>query len=316
MKILVTSRSFGSGKNDYPAQLAALGHRVVSGWPNHDLEALTADLADTDAWIAGTGPVTAAHLDRAPGLKVIARYGVGVEAVELDAAAARGIVVTNTPGANSGAVADHTVALLLAAARQVAEGDRRVRRGDWRPIRGRELGAMTIGIWGFGRIGQGVARRLSGFGPRVVACDPYLDLQRAESLGVEPGSPEDLAGCDAVSLNAPGGSALVTREWLQGVRPGMFLVNSARADLVDEVALAEALGSGLIAGYAADSVAGDTAGHDSPLLADDLAPRVTITPHVGAQTVEAIDEMGRLAVENALAVLDGHQPPNAVGWGR
>ena len=139
MKILVTSRSFGSGKNDYSAQLAALGHQVVSGSPNHDLEALTADLADTDAWIAGTGPVTGAHLDRAPALKVIARYGVGVDAVELDAAAARGIVVTNTPGANSGAVADHTVALLLAAARQVAEGDRRVRRGDWRAIRGREL---------------------------------------------------------------------------------------------------------------------------------------------------------------------------------
>lgn len=316
MKILVTSRSFGSGKNDYSAQLAALGHRVVSGSPSHDLEALTADLADTDAWIAGTGPVTAAHLDRAPALKVIARYGVGVEAVELDAAAARGIVVTNTPGANSGAVADHTVALLLAAARQVAAGDRRVRRGDWRAIRGRELGAMAIGIWGFGRIGQGVARRLRGFGPRIVACDPYLDHQRAEELGVEPGSPEDLARCDAVSLNAPGGSTLVTREWLQGVRPGLLLVNSARADLVDEEALAEALRTGVIAGYAADSVAGDVAGHDSPLLADDLAELVTITPHVGAQTVEAIDEMGRLAVENALAVLNGKQPPNAVGHGR
>ena len=316
MKILVTSRSFGSGKNDYSAQLAALGHQVVSGSPNHDLEALTADLADTDAWIAGTGPVTGAHLDRAPALKVIARYGVGVDAVELDAAAARGIVVTNTPGANSGAVADHTVALLLAAARQVAEGDRRVRRGDWRAIRGRELGAMAIGIWGFGRIGQGVARRLSGFGPSIVACDPYLDLQRAEELGVEPGSPEDLGRCDAVSLNAPGGATLVTREWLQGVRPGLLLVNSARADLVDEEALAEALRSGVIAGYAADSVAGDTSGHDSPLLADDLAERVTITPHVGAQTVEAIDEMGRLAVENALAVLNGQQPPNAVGHGR
>ncbi len=313
MKLLVTSRSFGSGRNRYVDDLAQAGHQVVIGPSDHDVAALAADLADADAWIAGTGEVTAAHLDLAPKLRVIARYGVGVDAVDLAAAGQRGIVVTNTPGANSGAVADHTIALLLAAARQIAEGDRRVRRGDWKALRGRELGAMTIGIWGFGRIGQGVARRLSGFGPRLLAVDPYLDRARADELGVQPAEATDLAReCDAVSLNAPGGSTLVTAGWLAGVRPGLLLVNSARADLVDEAALAEALRSGAVAGYAADSVAGDTAGHDSPLLSPDLAPSVTITPHVGAQTVEAIDEMGRMAVENALAVLAGSAPPNRV----
>lgn len=312
MKILVTSRSFGSGRNDYPAQLREAGHDVVVGPPDHDLIVLAEALSDVDAWIAGTGPVTSEHLDLAPGLKVVARYGVGVEAVDLEAARHRGVVVTNTPGANSGAVADHTIALLLAAARQVAEGDRRVRRGDWKALRGREIGAMTIGIWGFGRIGQGVAKRLSGFGSTVLACDPYLDAERAAGLGARPASPSDLAGGDAVSLNAPGGNRLVTTDWLAQVRPGLLLVNSARADLVDEEALAAALRDGRVAGYAADSVAGDTAGHDSPLLAEDLASQVTITPHVGAQTIEAIDEMGRMAQENALAVLAGAPPLNLV----
>lgn len=313
MKFLVTSRSFASGRVDYRSRLAAEGHTVVSGPADHDLATLAAELAGVDAWIAGTGPVTAAHLAAAPGLKVVARYGVGVEAVDLAAAAARGVVVTNTPGANSGAVADHVIGLLLATARHLVEGDRRVRRGDWGVLRGRELGAMTVGIWGFGRIGQGVARRLGGFGSRVLACDPYLAAGQAAALGVDPASPDDLKECDAVSLNAPGGSCLVTAEWLEGVSPGLLLVNSARADLVDEPALAQALRDGRVAGYAADSVTGDTAAHDSPLLAEDLAARVILTPHLGAQTVEAIDEMGRMAIENAMAVLSGRPPANPVG---
>lgn len=313
MKILVTSRSFGSGRKDYAQELVSAGYQVVFGNSDHGLDSLRGELVDTDAWIAGTGPVAAAHLDLAPQLKVIARYGVGVDAVDLTAARERGVTVTNTPGANSGAVADHTIALLLAAARQVAEGDRKVRRGDWKALRGREIGAMTIGIWGFGRIGQGVAARLCGFGPRLLACDPFLDPSRAAELKANPATPEELArNCDAVSLNAPGGSMLVTANWLRSVRPGLLLVNSARADLVDEDALAQALRDGVVAGYAADSVIGDTAGHDSVLLDSELAPLVTITPHVGAQTVEAIDEMGRMAVENALSVLSGQAPANPV----
>ena len=313
MRLLVTSRSFGSGRVDFGSQLAANGHQVVTGPAGHDLATLAAELAGVDAWIAGTGPVTAAHLAAAPKLKVVARYGVGVEAVDLAAAAARGVVVTNTPGANSGAVADHVLGLLLAAARHIVEGDRKVRLGDWGVLRGRELGAMTIGIWGFGRIGQGVARRLGGFGSRVLACDPYLTVEQARALDVSKASPAEMAECDAVSLNAPGGSTLVSADWLAGVRPGLLLVNSARADLVDEQALALALRDGRVASYAADSLNGDTAANDSPLLAKDFASRVVVTPHLGAQTVEAIDEMGRMAVENALAVLTGRPPLNPVG---
>jgi D-3-phosphoglycerate dehydrogenase len=311
--VLVTSRSFGSGSLDLAGGLAASGHEVLRGPADHDLASLAPLLADAVAWIAGTGPVTAAHLDLAPQLAVVARYGVGVEAVDLAAAAARGVVVTNTPGANSDAVADHVLALLLSAARHVCAGDRRVRQQDWRVVRGRELGAMTVGIWGFGRIGQGVARRLSGFGSRVLACDPWLDAGRAAALGVAPATAADLATrCDAVSLNAPGGTLLAGSGWLDTVRPGLLLVNAARADLVDEAAVADSLRTGRLGGYAADTLAGDAGAHASPLLAADLADRVTITPHLGAQTVEAVDAMGRLAVEAVLDVLAGRAPEHAV----
>src|ERR1700749_2849398 len=164
--VLVTSRSFSTGTQDLVERLRAAGH---------DLAALDEPLGRAVGWIAGTGPVTAEHLRRAPQLRVVARYGVGVDAVDLVAAAARGVVVTNTPGANSDAVADHALALLLARLRDVPCGDRRVRRGDWSARRGRELGSLTVGVLGFGRIGRGVARRLAGFGATVLAHDPFLD---------------------------------------------------------------------------------------------------------------------------------------------
>ena len=311
--VVATSRSFSSGSRDLIGELAAAGHTVTVAGSSHDLDELRPVLADAVAWIAGTGPVTAAHLDAAPRLKIVARYGVGFEAVDVDAARERGIVVTNTPGANSGAVADHAVGLMLAVLRGTTEGDRRVRAGDWSVLRGRELGSLTVGIVGFGRIGQGVAQRLSGFGSRVRAHDPWLGDDAIRAAGAEPLDVESMAAeCDLITLHAPGGSAIVDAAWLASARPGLVLVNTARPDLVDEESVAAALRSGVIAGFAADTLAGDTSGLASPLLADDLADRVIVTPHFGAQTVEAVDGMGSLAVANVLAALSGATPPHPV----
>lgn len=312
--ILATSRSFGDGDLDLTAQLESLGYVVLRGPSDHDLAALAPLLAQADAWIAGTGPVEARHLDAAPGLRIVARYGVGYEAVDVNAATGRGIHVTNTPGANSDAVADHAIGLMLAALRFTVDGDRRVRVGNWAVRRGRELGTSTVGIVGFGRIGQGVARRLSGFGTRVLAADPFMTDEQIAALGAEPATLASIAAeSDIVSLHAPGGQLVADAAWLAAMKPGMLLVNTARPDLVHETTLADALRSGRLGGYAADTLDGDTAGsHDSPLLAADLAERVVITPHLGAQTVQAIDNMGRIAVENALAVLEGLTPPNPV----
>lgn len=311
--ILATSRSFGGGSIDLAGDLERAGHTVLRGPSDHELDALRDALATADAWVAGTGPVTAEHLDAAPRLRVVARYGVGTEAVDVEAAAERGILVTNTPGANSDAVADHTVALMLAALRSIADGDRRVRSSDWTVVRGRQLGALTVGIVGFGRIGRGVAHRLSGFGSRIVAADPMLTDAQLREAGAEPmGFAEMASGCDLITLHAPGGQTLVDAAWLATLARPVVLINTARADLIDEEALAAALRARTVAAYAADTLIGDTAASASALLVEDLADRVTITPHVAAQTVEAVDGMGSMAVENALAVLEGRTAPNPV----
>ncbi|SJN40164.1 D-3-phosphoglycerate dehydrogenase [Microbacterium esteraromaticum] len=307
--ILVTSRSFSDGDLDLVTRANDAGHRIMRGPAHHDLAELRPLLHGADAWIAGTGAVTAEHLDVAPKLKIIARYGVGVEAVDLDAAADRGILVTNTPGANAAAVADHAVGLMLAALRTIPDGDRRVRDGDWSVRRGRELGAATVGIVGFGRIGQGVAARLGGFGPRIVASDPFLPDERVRAAGAEPLELDDLfRTADVITLHAPGGQQLVDAARLAEMRLGTILVNTARPDLIDEDAVAAALADGSLAGYAADTLDGDTAASNSPLLDDELADRVIVTPHLGAQTTQAVDNMGRMSLDDVIAVLRGDDP--------
>lgn len=312
-RIVVTSRSFGSGDRDLARELADAGFTVVRATSSHDQDELAAALAGAVAWIAGTGPVTSEHFDLAPDLRVLARYGVGVDAVDLAAARQRGIVVTNTPGANSDAVADHAIALLLAVLRHVPSGDRAVRVGDWTVQRGRELGASTVGIVGFGRIGQGVARRLQGFGSTVLVHDPYVDDKLINSFGATAVELDELAfKADVVSLHAPGGHQLINQAWIDRARPGLIVINTARADLVDEEAVVAALHSGAVGGYAADTLASEGHGGGSPLLVEELADRVVITPHLGAQTIEAVDRMGAAAVADVLAVLDGHPPAHPV----
>ena len=316
--VLVTSRSFGRGSSDLVGELERAGLRVVHGPTGHAMAALAPLLQEAKAWICGTAPVTAEHLRHAKRLRVLARHGVGVDNVDRAAADALGIPVANTPGANSAAVADLAVGLLLASLRGVAAGDRDVRAGHWRPRPGRELGSLTLGIAGFGRIGRSAAARVRGFGCTVLAHDPAVPDAVLREFGAEPASLEGLAAnCDAVTLHVPGGERVVGPAWLDSARPGLFLVNTARADAVDEEAVAAALRSGTLAGYAADTLASEHGTHEghadpSPLLAADLADRVVVTPHSGAQTVEAIDRMGAGSVHNVLAVLDGRTPPGLV----
>ncbi|WP_368497616.1 NAD(P)-dependent oxidoreductase [Herbiconiux sp. A18JL235] len=312
--VLVTSRSFGAGRLDLAARVAEHGYRIVRASPSHDTAELAPLLEDAVGWIAGTGPVTEEHLSVAPSLRVVARYGVGVDRVDLAAAAAHGVVVTNTPGANSSAVVEHTMALLLSALRGIPAADRRVRQGDWGGWRTRELSALAVGVVGLGRIGRGVVDRLRAFGPTLSGADPFVPDDDPLWRGLRRTSAAALAAeADVVSLHAPGGATIVDEEWLAASDRAVIVVNTARADLVDEEALASALRSGRVVAYAADTLATENHGSGaSPLLADDLADRVTITPHLAAQTVEGVDGMGGMAVENLLAVLAGETPPNPV----
>lgn len=306
--VLVTSRSFGSGDADPTARITAAGLTLVRGPANHELPVLRPLLADAAAWVAGVGPVTGEHLDAAPRLRVIARYGTGVDGVDLAAAVAREIVVTNTPGAASEAVADHAIALMLAMLRSLIDADRGGRAGHWSPHRSHELGALTVGMIGFGAVARAVARRLTGFGSRMAAYDPYVPNSVIRCHGVEPVN--DLttlaARSDVVSLHLPGGGApIVDHEFLERLPPGAVIVNTARAELVDEEAVAEALARGRLAGVAADVVTS----FGSPLH---TAANVIITPHIAAQTVEAIDRMTVATVEEVLRVLSGEPPHHPV----
>ncbi len=309
--VVVTSRSFSRGSLDVEGRLTRAGLTVVRADSGHAVSALEPSLRDAHAWIAGTAPVTEELLALAPKLRVVARYGVGVDAVDIAAAHARGVVVTNTPGANADSVADLALALLLASLRNIGAGDRAVRRGDWSTIRGREIALLNVGVLGFGSIGRRFAARVRALGAHVVAFDPFLgadaivDVERVRDAG-------ELAACDAVSLHAPGGDALVGAEFLARAN-GIVIVNTARADLVDEQAIADGIRARRVAGYAADTMSTESdPTRPSPLFAADIADRVLLTPHIGAQTVQAIDRMGRGAVDNVLAVLAGRTPPDLV----
>lgn len=312
--VLVTSRSFSSGDLDLVGELEAAGVRLVRGPADHDLDGLRPHLTTVSAWIAGTGPITAAHLAAAPRLRLIARYGVGVDAVDLAAAARRGVAVTNTPGANSGAVADHAVALMLALLRRVLTGDRRVRAGDWAGYRSRELAELTVGILGVGRIGRAVARRLAGFGCSLVGHDPVAPAEALTAAGVEPVTWADLTRrSDLVTLHAPGTSVVIDAAWLATVRPGVLLVNTARASLVDEAAVADALARRRLGGYATDTLTAEmSAGPPSPLLKPDLTDRTVFTPHWAGHTIGAVDAMGRGVTDAVLALLGGEIPAHRV----
>jgi D-3-phosphoglycerate dehydrogenase len=316
--VVVTPRSYRDADREARERLEGAVAEVRYNDRGRALTAaeLHAELADADGVIAGLDQFSAEVIARAHRLRCIARYGIGVDNVDLDAAAGRGIVVTNTPDANADAVAELALGLMLALLRHVVELDRRVRSGTWSAARGAELGASTVGVVGLGRIGSGVARRASALGARVLAADPFVGEDVAAKAGAKLVALEELlAEADIVSLHAPVGEStrgLIDRRALSLMQPGALLVNTARGELVDEQALADALRSGSLGGAALDSLAAEPPPADHPLLE---LESVIITPHVGAQTAEALGAMARTATDDLLAVLGGQEPRFPVARG-
>jgi D-3-phosphoglycerate dehydrogenase len=268
---------------------------------------------DVDGYIAGLDEVDASVIEAADRLRVIARYGVGTDQVDIGKATSRGIVVTNTPGANSVAVAELTIAFLLALARNLIAADYAVRRGEWPVLDGIGILGKTIGLIGLGSVGREVARRLKDFGCRLLAFDPYVGPKIAEEYSVRL-IPLDilLPQTDFVSLHAPATDLtvrMVNQKFLARMKRGAFLINTARGDLVDEQALLVVLESGHLQGAALDCFSQEPLDKDSPLL---RLPNVIVTPHVAAHTDEAMDQMGWTALMNCLAALQGKRPPHVV----
>ncbi|RDI75298.1 PGDH: phosphoglycerate dehydrogenase [Gaiella occulta] len=253
-------------------------------------------------------------IERAERLKVIGRAGVGVDNVDVEAATRRGIVVANAPESTVVSAAEQTVGLIVALARNIPQAHAALKQGRWERSTwsGVELDGKTLGVLGFGRIGQQVARRAIGLGMRVVAYDPFVTDDRFRELGVEhaPTVDDVLAAADFLTLHSPLNDetrGMINRESIAKMRDGARLVNAARGALVDEDALVEAIRSGKLAGAALDVFSREP--YTGPLLE---LEEVVVTPHLAASTDEAQDRAGVIIAEQVAAALEGGLVSNAV----
>jgi D-3-phosphoglycerate dehydrogenase / 2-oxoglutarate reductase len=310
-RILVTPTSYGKNEPRLKSELEQMVGEVIynpTGKPLSSAEVARL-LPGIDGYIAGLDEIDRPALETADCLKVIARYGVGVDAVDLAAALEKGIVVTNTPGANSVSVAELALGLMLALARHIPDAASAVHDGKWPRPSGISLEGKTVGILGLGAIGRQLARRLAGFDCHLLAYDPCADSAFASRNGIELVPMDDLlARSDFVSLHLPvlpETRGMVDAGFLAKMKKGSYLVNTARGELVDETALLEALQSGRLRGAALDALISEPPDPSHPLLA---LPQVIVTPHLGAQTDGATNNMGWLAMQDCLAVLRGEEP--------
>ena len=258
--------------------------------------------------------LTADVIERADRLKVIGRAGVGVDNVDIDAATRRGIVVANAPESTVVSAAEHTIGLLVALSRNIPQAHAALKQGRWERGRygGIELEGKTLGVLGFGRIGQQVARRALGLGMRVVAYDPFVSKERFRELGAERvETPEEVYGAaDFLTLHLPlteETRGQIGKAALEQMRDGVRLINAARGELVDETALLKALQSGKVGAAALDVFSAEP--YTGPLLELD---NVVVTPHLAASTEEAQDRAGLIVAEQVAAALDGALVTNAV----
>jgi phosphoglycerate dehydrogenase-like enzyme len=277
-------------------------------------DALIAALGGASAVIAGVEKYSPRLFDAVSDLKVIARTGVGYDAIDLEAATSHGVLVTSTPGANHHSVAEAAVGLIVATLRRFAFADRQMRTTGWNPRPyGVELRGKTVGIVGTGLIGKEVTRRLQGWDVNVIVSDIVQDQAFAERYGARYVElPELFATADAVTLHAPllpSTHHMVNESVLRSMKPSAVLVNTARGPLVDEAALATALSEGWIAGAALDVFETEPLPSDSPLLG---LLNITLTQHVAGVTWESMRAMTAMAVESVAAVLRGQTPPTAV----
>ncbi len=314
-RLLITATSYAKGDPELRRETDQSVGQVIyntTGKPRASAE-LAKLLPGVDGYIAGVDVIDRAALWAADKLKVIARYGAGVDNVDLQAAQEKGIVVTNTPGANSVSVAELTIAFMLSLARPLVDAVTATRQGGWPRLMGLSLEGKTIGLVGFGSIGKQVVRRLAGFDCRILAYDPWADREFAAERHVDLVELDALLReADFVSLHlplTPETRGLVDASFLAKLKPGACLINTARGELMDEAALLQALQSGHLRGAALDVFAKEPPGADHPFM--DM-PQVIVTPHMGAHTDGAVRNMGWTAFEECLRVLRGEVPLHCV----
>jgi D-3-phosphoglycerate dehydrogenase / 2-oxoglutarate reductase len=308
MKILLTTTSFQDTPGPHHDLLAGTGYEVVRERGPLP-EARMLELAgDFDAFLCGDDAVTRAVLEKSrPRLKVVAKYGIGLDKVDVTAATDLKVPVTFCPGVNHTTVAEHTFGLLLALYRQIVEEANLVRAGQWKRLTGHELMGKTIGIAGLGRIGKEVAIRARAFGMNVLGYDLYWDDTFAAQHGIERVADVDdlLRRSDIISLHmnlTPETRGFLNAARLKLLKKHAVVLNCARGELVESDALAAALQAGDLAGYGADVLDEEPPRADHPLL---RCRGTVITPHIGSRTYESVVRQAMMAAQNMINVLEG-----------
>ena len=290
------------------------GHEVetLSGASTLSAETLADQISRFDALMVGLDVITPEIMGAGERLKIVARFGIGVDTVDVEAATKLGIVVTNTPGASKIGVAELTVGLMFCLARQLPQHHARTKIGSWDRSIGFELFGKTLGVVGLGQIGKEVARRGACLGMQVMACDIDWDEDFAGRHGIDRVPFEEvLSHADFVSLHVPATSdtvGLMAENQLAMMKPGAMLINAARGTLVDEDALYRSLKSGHLGGAALD-VYEEEPPRESPLLE---LKNLIFSPHLGGETRESQENYSRMCMENVRDFLRGEEPPNIV----
>lgn len=306
MKVLVTSNSFGKFDDAPRQRMLDRGWEVVGNRYHHIMseEEMMGEVPGVDAIIAGSDPISKRVLDCADSLKIISRYGVGIDNIDLSECKRRGIEVRTCPGCNTEAVADYAVGLMLSVLRHIPSVDSHLKGGEWKKETGLNLCHKTVGVVGLGGIGREVVKRVKGFDCHVLGYDLYLDEAYCEQQGIEVLEPEEIfKRADVVTLHVPGnpdGTPLVGAKELASMKEGAVLINTARASLVDEDALIEALAQHRLYGYGADVFAHEPKIDERFKALDN----VVLSPHTAAVSVEAINKMTARAVENLFDYFD------------
>ncbi|PSP78943.1 phosphoglycerate dehydrogenase [Halobacteriales archaeon QS_1_68_20] len=310
MNVLVTDPIADAGIE----RLREAGHDVETGYDLADEDLLDA-VADAEALIVRSGTeVTRDVFEAAPDLVIVGRAGIGVDNIDIDAATEHGVIVANAPEGNVRAAAEHTVAMLFATARSIPQTHARLRDGEWAKsdYLGTELAGKTLGVVGMGRVGSEVARKLDGLGMDLVVYDPYVSEKRVRQLGADLADLEKvLDRADVVTVHTPltpETEGLIGSDELARLEGG-YVVNCARGGVVDEAALAGAVEAGTLAGAAVDVFAEEPVSPDNPLL--DVED-VVVTPHLGASTAAAQENVATSIAEQVLAALEERPVTNAL----
>jgi len=310
-RILVTPTSYGKYDENLKLKLEEMVKEVVYNSSGKSLK--EADLLQIieyfDGMIAGLDEINENIISKSKNLKVIARYGSGYDRVDIEAAKKAGIYVTNTPGANAISVAELTIGLAIAAARSILYANIETKKGEWPRLKGITLQGKVFGLIGLGSVAKEVVPRLKGFNCKLVTYHPHRNPEFEENHNIEYHSLNNLLGkSDFVSLHVPVTSVtskMVNKDFLKKMKKGSILINTSRGELIDEDALYESLKSGRLRAAALDAFSKEPPDRDNPLLS---LPQVIVTPHMGAATDMAANEMGRMAMEDCIAVLKGERP--------